>query len=156
MSVNGSELADFVVAEAELLDRARYNDWLRLFADDGRYWVPASFGQTDPIDQVSIIYEDVQLLRMRIGRFVHPFAHGMSRPIRTSRLVGSFKVESQSATQAVLASRFVISEWREESFRQFAGAYVHTLVQDGGWKIREKRVELLNPEEAFESIQILF
>jgi len=156
MSVNGSALADFVVAEAELLDRAQYEPWFDLFAPYGRYWVPASFGQTDPLNQVSIVYEDVQLLRMRVGRFVHPFAHGMSRPIRTSRLVGSLTVREQSADRAVIASRFIVSEWREEAFRQFAGAYVHTLVNADGWKIGEKRVELLNPEEAFESIQILF
>ncbi len=156
MNANGSDLADFVVAEAELLDRADYGPWLDLFAPGGMYWVPAAFGQTDPIDRVSIIHEDVQLLRMRIGRFVHPFAHGMSRPIRTLRLLGSFTIRERDATRAVIASRFILTEWREAASRQFAGTYVHTLVDAGGWKIGEKRVELLNPEEAFESIQILF
>ena len=34
------ELGAFVAAEAALLDAARYDEWLALYADDGRYWVP--------------------------------------------------------------------------------------------------------------------
>ena len=32
--------ADFVAHEARLLDERRHDEWLALFADDGRYWVP--------------------------------------------------------------------------------------------------------------------
>ena len=32
--------ADFVIREARLLDEQRWDEWLALFADDGRYWVP--------------------------------------------------------------------------------------------------------------------
>ena len=34
------ELAEFLYAEAELLDERRYDDWLALLADDIRYWMP--------------------------------------------------------------------------------------------------------------------
>jgi 3-phenylpropionate/cinnamic acid dioxygenase small subunit len=34
------EVAEFLYAEAELLDERRYDDWLALLADDIRYWMP--------------------------------------------------------------------------------------------------------------------
>jgi hypothetical protein len=34
------ELGDLVAHEAALLDARRFDDWLALFAPDGRYWVP--------------------------------------------------------------------------------------------------------------------
>ena len=34
------ELIEFVLAEAQALDEARYDDWLALFAEDAHYWVP--------------------------------------------------------------------------------------------------------------------
>ena len=39
----------FVAREAALLDAGRFDDWLALFADDGRYWVPLQgAAQADP------------------------------------------------------------------------------------------------------------
>ncbi len=34
------EIAEFLYAEAELLDERRHDDWLALLADDIRYWMP--------------------------------------------------------------------------------------------------------------------
>src|SRR5215475_8747774 len=34
------EIAEFLYAEAELLDERRYEDWLELLTDDIRYWMP--------------------------------------------------------------------------------------------------------------------
>ena len=34
------EIAEFLYAEAELLDERRYDEWLALLADDIRYWMP--------------------------------------------------------------------------------------------------------------------
>ncbi len=45
------EIAEFLYAEAELLDERRYDEWLALLADDIRYWMPmrrnVKFGDTD-------------------------------------------------------------------------------------------------------------
>src|SRR5262249_32173205 len=35
-----AEVEDFYYAEAALLDGRRYDEWLRLFTDDTRYWIP--------------------------------------------------------------------------------------------------------------------
>ena len=66
--------------ETEFLDQARYEDWLALFTDDCRYWVPAKKEQTDPVDDISLFYEDRNLMEMRIARIQHPRAHSLDNP----------------------------------------------------------------------------
>ncbi len=39
------QLIDFVVKEARLLDTHRFEDWLDLFAEDGRYWMPLEWAR---------------------------------------------------------------------------------------------------------------
>ena len=45
--MNCAEAIDFVVHEARLIDAKRLDDWLALFDDDGRYWMPLARGQQD-------------------------------------------------------------------------------------------------------------
>lgn len=45
---SNNDLIDFVIREARMLDELRLNDWLELFTDDGHYWMPLEWGQTDP------------------------------------------------------------------------------------------------------------
>ena len=42
------QLIDFVIREARLIDQHRFEEWLDLFAEDGFYWMPLEWGQTDP------------------------------------------------------------------------------------------------------------
>ena len=42
------DLIDFVLHETRLIDTHRFDEWLDLFADDGIYWMPLEWGQTDP------------------------------------------------------------------------------------------------------------
>jgi 3-phenylpropionate/cinnamic acid dioxygenase small subunit len=41
------ELIDFVLREARLIDQQRFDEWLDLFSEDGIYWMPLEWGQTD-------------------------------------------------------------------------------------------------------------
>ena len=75
-SVLERELADFVAMEAALLDAGRLDEWLALFADDGRYWVPLQgASQVDPVGHNSLAYEDRLLLTLRVERLKNPRAH---------------------------------------------------------------------------------
>src|SRR5262245_51440966 len=62
------ELIDFVLHEARLIDSQRLDEWLGLFAEDGIYWMPLEWGQTDPKLTASLMYEDKLLLTIRIER----------------------------------------------------------------------------------------
>ena len=151
-----AEISEFLFDEAERLDRGDFEGWLDLFAEEGIYWVPAAPGQTSPHDHVSLFHEDKLLLGMRIERMRHPNAHGMHRPIRTSRVIGNVRLVGESQDQIVATARFHLLEWQADRLRPFAGSCRTRLIRRDGWRILEKRVDLVNPEEAFESIQIIF
>src|SRR5205807_442803 len=60
------QLIDFVTHEARLIDQHRLDEWLDLFADDGIYWMPLEWGQTDPKLTTSLMYEGK--LRIKLKR----------------------------------------------------------------------------------------
>jgi 3-phenylpropionate/cinnamic acid dioxygenase small subunit len=62
--VTRDDLIDFVYAEARMLDEGRFDEWLTLWAPEGMYWMPLDWGQTDPIHETSLLYEDQFMLRL--------------------------------------------------------------------------------------------
>ncbi|MBV9969377.1 MAG: hypothetical protein JO228_05285 [Xanthobacteraceae bacterium] len=63
---------EFLLYEARLLDEARFDDWLALFTPDAWYWVPSQPNQPDPLETVSLIYDDRRLLETRVRRLASP------------------------------------------------------------------------------------
>ncbi len=150
-------IEDFLYREAELLNSGNYPEWLRLFTEDGIYWVPASPSQSDPHDQLSLYYEDRALRTMRVERLRDARAHALENAFRTSRVIGNVRILANSSTDIVVTSRFHLLEWHNERRRAFAGRYSHTLAIDGGeMRIRLKRVDLIDAEGAFEALQLIF
>ncbi len=155
-------LADLVVAEAVLLDAARYDEWLALFADDGRYWVPLQGArQADPHGHNSLAYEDRLLLALRIERLKNPRAHSQHPPSSCQHVLQRPVLEvieavaDGSASQARLRTPFLYIEARGDAQVMLAGTCRHRLARsDGAWKIREKRVDLLDPERPLPAIQL--
>ena len=68
------EIAEFLYREAELLDERRYDEWLALFADDIRYWMPmrrnVKYGEERA--RVHPQHDRHQLVRRRQGHAVPP------------------------------------------------------------------------------------
>ena len=61
-------LVDVVYHEARCIDEQRWDEWLALYTDDAHYWMPLTHGQTDPLLQGSLMYEDKMLLGIRVER----------------------------------------------------------------------------------------
>ena len=63
-----ADLVAFVQHEARLIDEQRFEDWLALFTEDARYWMPLDPAQTDYKLHQSLYIEDPVLLRLRVER----------------------------------------------------------------------------------------
>lgn len=154
-----AEAEDFLFHEASLLDERRFEEWESLFTPEGYYWVPMRADQTDPLAEVSIFYDDRQLLRTRIERLRHPRIHIQDPPSRTCHIVSNVRIEPvESALNAVTVhSSLQMCEYRLGEQRLFAGHCKHALRQiDGKWRIAWKRVDLINAEDVFNPIAIFF
>lgn len=130
---------------------------MALFADDGIYWIPATPGQEDPLGEVSIAYEDRQLIDVRVRRLRHPENYADQPHARTRRVIGNVMLEDGENGTIVVRSNFTLAEIQNDEQRYFAGEYVHTLREaDGGFLIVQKRVNLLNCDAPMGGIIIPF
>jgi 3-phenylpropionate/cinnamic acid dioxygenase small subunit len=151
------ELARFIRHEARLIDEKRFDEWLALFTEDARYWVPATPGQTDPLHHNSLAYEDRLLLELRIERLKSPRAYSQRPPSRCLHVLQEPEPEKLDYERGEFLVRtpFLYTETRGDESQRYAATAWHTLVGvDGRLRIRLKRVDLLNCDAALPSIQL--
>ncbi len=154
MSVSEKDIIDFLYAEASLLDEHKFGDWLELFSDDGVYWMPLEFGQTEEHLTTSLMYEDKLLLTVRVERLSgeRTFSqrpksrchHILQRP---QILENGELIKTKTAfhyTETRLDEQFFLVGWAEHVLRP----------TDAGLKIVRKQVNLINPESAHRNIQL--
>lgn len=152
-------VSQFLFLEARLLDERRWSEWEELFLEDGAYWAPASPGQPDPLNHVSLIYENQLLRKVRIARFQSPAAPSLHPFPSTAHLVTNVMIDRHDAKSGEIAvnSRFLMIEYRRDAQRLYGGAYRHDLVEcDGGFRIRQKKADLVNCEGPLESSSVWF
>ncbi|MFO0987193.1 MAG: aromatic-ring-hydroxylating dioxygenase subunit beta [Alphaproteobacteria bacterium] len=145
-----SEAEAFLIAEARLLDAGRFDEWLALFAEDGFYWVPAAPGQSDPLNHLSILYEDKSVLGMRVRRLGHPRVYSAQPAPRTAHLVGNVTAAPGAGpgVDCEVRSTVMMAEYRPGQAadrRLWAGQQTHKLRRTPeGWRIVLKRVDLID------------
>jgi 3-phenylpropionate/cinnamic acid dioxygenase small subunit len=137
----------FLYLEAELLDDRRFDEWIALFEPDGEYWVPMAWRQPDPHQHISLIYENVDVLTMRMQRLKELAALSQRPFSRTCHQVTNITVRASSETSLTVRSALIVVEYRRNEQRTFAGYARHLLTGSGGsFRIRSKRVDLLNSD----------
>lgn len=151
-----AQCEEFLVHEARLLDDGRFDEWLKLFTPEARYWVPSQVDQTSPLDTVSLMYDDRRLLETRVRRLASPRIYSQEPRSRTSRIVTNATLEQVDAGGALVRSKFVMVEYRREQQRLFAGTYWHKLVQMDGIRIASKRVDLVNCDAPLDGLVVPF
>lgn len=152
-----AELGRFVKREARLIDEKRFDDWYELFAEDGHYWVPAAFGQTDPLLHNSLAYEDKLLLKLRVERLKSDRAFSLRPEIRCLHVLQEPEVEKRDEARGeyLLRTPFIYTETRGDESQRYAATAWHTLAwSEERLRIRLKRVDLLNCDAALPSIQL--
>ena len=145
------EVQRFLIAETRLLDDSNWDTWLSLFTPDGIYWMPADPAQTDPLNHVSLMYDDATLRDLRCRRLrdrSESAAISLQPAPRCLRSLSNLEVFAPEAAAApdLFARANVI-------FAQYSAPAVETYYARVSWNlhreadqyfIRQKRVDLLN------------
>lgn len=157
------EVEAFLVHEARLLDERRFEEWTDLFTEDGYYWAPARPDQPDPWSEVSLMFDDREIMQNRIRRLRHPKVYAQLPASRAVRQVSSITIDECDAATRELTVRsvFFMFEHRptvpEPIERIFAGHYFHRLRRSGeGFHIAWKKAVLANCDRAFEPLFLYF
>jgi 3-phenylpropionate/cinnamic acid dioxygenase small subunit len=146
----------FLYREARLMDEHRYAEWLQLWADDGRYWVPCNDDDIDPTRQVSIIYDDRERLQQRVERLLSGSVLAQDPKPRMRRLVSNVEVAAATGGELSVESNFILGFARGETQQIWAGRSIHRLRRDGqDFKIAHKKVMLINADQEMPLLQFL-
>ena len=158
MSVSRDRIIDFIYDEARMLDEGRYDEWLALWLEDGIYWMPLDYKQTDAKMTTSLMHEDMFMLKLRVERLngARTFSqkpksrchHVIQRPFidEFDEGAGRFKTNT--------SMHYVETRLDEQQLLALTAAHDLVLV-DGKLRIANKRVDLLNSDAAFGNIQLL-
>jgi 3-phenylpropionate/cinnamic acid dioxygenase small subunit len=147
------EVEQFLFLQSELLDNKNWQGFIDLFADDGVYWMPVLPEQTDWRSEASIFAEDKLMMEVRMGRVTHPTAWSQAPMWMTNHLIGNIAIESVTASQVVVRSRFHLMELRRDQVRHFGGTYRHTLHRSKvGLRILMQRVDMFNAQAPYDYV----
>lgn len=144
----------FLYRQAELLDGRQWQAWIDLFTDDGIYWMPPEPSHTTWEGMPAIFAEDKNLMKVRMGRVLHPDAWSQRPLWGTNHVVSNVQVVSEDSKGNIEArSRFHMMELRRDDVRHFAGSYLHKLKKTGdGYRIQLQRVDMTNAQAAYDYV----
>lgn len=131
--VTRAEVEDFLFAEAQLLSAWKFEEWLALFVEGGRYEVPTfDVGQASGREAQYFIADDWDLLQARITRMMSKHAHAENPRSHTHRLVSNVSVAPGSGDTIAVHANFIVHRMRDGLLDPFVGRYEHQLVRRAG------------------------
>jgi len=156
MAFDRQQVEQFIYHEAQLMDEHRYDEWLALWTEDARYWVPSGRDEINPEREISLIYDDRVRLQVRIARLKSGFAHAQEPKSRMRRVVSNIVIEEAENGEITASSNFLLAELRRGRQDIFAGRTMHRLrPHPGGFKLVSKKVLLVNNDEYIDNLTFL-
>ena len=150
------EAVAFAWAEAELLDDARYDEWLALWATDGVYVIPIDPKETDLENTLNYAYDNDEMRRMRIERLLSGFSISALPPARTVRTVSRFRLHASTDSACTLRCAQLLVEQRLQASRTYAVDVEFQLARaPDGLRITRKVVRLLDSEQILQTFSYL-
>ena len=148
------EIQDFLYREAELLDDRRYEEWLDLFAEDARYFMPMR--RNVPRDEpereftregadVNWFDEGKDTLTRRVRQILTGVHWAEEPPSRICHMVSNVQVMEENPDGEVLVkSRFLVYRNRVETETDFLVGKREDVLRrsDGGWRIARRKIVL--------------
>lgn len=153
------EVEEFLYGEAELLDARRFDEWLALFTDDARYWMPMR--RNVPPDErereftregadVNWFDEGKDTLGRRVAQIQTGIHWAEEPPSRICHMVSNVQVlrtsPSGSATpsEVTVRCRFLVYRNRVETETDVLVGKREDVLRrmDGSWKIARRMVVL--------------
>lgn len=143
--------------EMHLLDQQDFEAWQQLLSDDYTYWIPMTREQRSPLHESSLVYEDRFLTTLRINRLANARNFSQQPKSRCLHITQRPRITIEEPTySAVASSNLLYCEARGDREWHYPATVEHRLINlDGEWKIQGKKILLLNPDRALESLQLI-
>lgn len=140
----------FLYREVRLLSELRLEEWLELFTDDARYWMPAREtvdGQPDAVaadGEMAFFDDDKPFLAARIERLCSSLAHAEQPPSRMRYFVSNVEIEEADDNELDVRCNLLVYQSRlERTEVLYVGRREDRLRPEGEtWRIALRRVIL--------------
>jgi benzoate/toluate 1,2-dioxygenase beta subunit len=154
MSVDLRAVEAFLFREARLMDSHAYDEWLALWTEDARYWLPTDDAETTM--RISLVNEDLAGLEDRVTRLKSGAHYAQDPRSRLSRVVANIEIASVDGDETTVHSTFNITASRKGRIDIFAGQALHRLrCREGEFHIAYKRILLVNSAEVINNLTFL-
>ena len=150
------DVTRFLWHEADFLDGCAYDEWLDLWTEDGLYVMPIGAGE-DYANQLNLCYDNAKMRRDRVGRFQAGFSISSAPPAVTVRTVSRIVIDKAVGDLITVRAAEHLVEDKFGRQRVWAGNVHYVLkATDGGFKLHEKVIRLLNSDGMLNSFSYLF
>ena len=160
MALDYRAIEQFLFREARLADENAYDEWYALWDDHEEtvYWVPCNHDDVDPERELSIIYDNMGRLNLRLKRVQSGMAWTQEPKSRVRRILGNIEISETSDGLIEVGANFQATEVRVNVNTPFFwhGRYIYHLRPEGDdFKIRLKKVLLLNNDQEMTQLTFL-
>ena len=148
-----AEIEEFLYREVDLLDERRYDEWLALFSDDARYWMPMR--RNVPHDErereftragldVNWFDEGKDTLTRRVRQIQTGIHWAEEPPSRICHMLSNVQILAATPSEVTVKCRFLIYRNRMETETDFLVGKREDVLRrvDGGWKIAHRKIVL--------------
>jgi len=155
--MDNSAIEHLIYQEIDLLDRQDFVAWQQLLSEDYSYWIPLTREQSCPLRESSLLYEDRFLTTLRINRLANARNFSQQPKSRSLHIAQRPSISlDQDRLEAACSTPMLYCEARGDNEWHYPVTVEHQLqCIDGSWKIKSKKILLLNPSRAIESLQLI-
>jgi 3-phenylpropionate/cinnamic acid dioxygenase small subunit len=155
------DVEQFLYREARYADESDYDSWEELWTDDALYWVPAGNDSVDPMQSMSVIYDNrnrisTRLKQLRTGRrYAQAPPSNLRRTISNVELLGG-RGTSEGGTDLEVGANFLVLESRARGNHLWGGRVTYRLRRvEGTLRMSYKKVVLVDRDKPLPTMGFL-
>lgn len=154
---NKHAIEQLIDTEIQLLDQQDFSAWQQLLTPEYTYWIPLRREQSSPLHESSLLYEDRFLTTLRINRLANARNYSQQPKSRSLHIAQRPLIRMQDDPLSAFSStNMLYCEARGDREWHYPVTVEHQLINvEGTWKIKGKKILLLNPSRAIESLQLI-
>ena len=155
------DVEQFLYREARYADENDYDAWEALWTDDALYWVPAGGADIDPLDHVSVIYDNRRRIATRMKQVRTGKRYAQAPPSNLRRLISNIELlggrtNTGGGVDLEVGANFLAFESRMRGNELWGGRTTYRLRRiDGELRMAYKKVVLVDNEKAIPTLGFL-
>lgn len=155
------EVEEFLYREARYADENDYEAWEALWTDDALYWVPSGGADTDPLREMSVIYDNRSRISTRLKQLRTGRRYAAAPPSNLRRIVSNIEFLGGRATpdrgaDLEVGANFLVLESRARGTQLWGGRVTYRLRRvDGELRLAYKKVVLVDNDRPIPTLGFL-